>query len=234
MPTLYLPSLDNLPPTRFPAPESALSSPQGLLAYGGDLSVARLYNAYHQGIFPWFSDDDPILWWCPDPRAVLPVEQFHLSRSMKRFTRDTSYQVTVNVAFEQVINYCATTHQQGTWITPEVISAWGKLAALGLAQSIEVWQDDELVGGLYGMALGAIFCGESMFSLLPNASKMALMQLCRHFAAFGGEMIDCQILNPHTASLGAREISRHLYLEQLDLLKNKSIAPNCWAKQRIF
>ncbi len=231
---LRLPNLADFSAACFPSPETALHSPQGLLAFGGDLSVERLIAAYQQGIFPWFSQEDPILWWCPDPRAVLPVDQFHLSRSMQRFHRKSPYQVTINHDFSRVITLCAQTHTEGTWITAEVITAWERLAALGLAHSVEVWQAQQLVGGLYGMAIGATFCGESMFSLQPNASKTALMQLCQHFSQFNGKLIDCQILNPHTASLGARDIPRDAYLQQLAANQNRTIAEGCWVKQRIF
>lgn len=229
-----LPCLDNQPASAFPRPQSALCSPSGLLAYGGDLSRARLTHAYQQGIFPWFSEHEPILWWCPDPRAVLPVDQFHLSRSMQRFHARSPYVVTLNQAFPQVIEQCAALRAAQTWITAEVKSAWMELALAGQAQSVEVWLDGELVGGLYGMALGGLFCGESMFSTQPNASKTALMLLCQHFSAYGGSVIDCQILNPHTASLGAREIARADYLRQLEQLKNGVIAADCWTQQRIF
>ncbi|WP_338111586.1 leucyl/phenylalanyl-tRNA--protein transferase [Rosenbergiella australiborealis] len=231
---MYLPCLDPLAPTIFPSPESALTSPQGLLAYGGDLAAQRLISAYQQGIFPWFSEDDPILWWSPDPRAVLPVEDFHLSRSMQRFLRHCPYQVTINTDFHAVISGCSLHHPEGTWITSEVISAWCRIAETGHAHSVEVWRGNKLVGGLYGMALGGVFCGESMFSLETNASKLALFVLCQHFSRYGGQLIDCQILNAHTESLGAREIPRRQFLEQLDDLKKKNIPAECWVKKRLF
>jgi len=234
MSILYLPCLDGLPPAQFPSPDSALTSPQGLLAYGGDLLPERLISAYQKGIFPWFSEEDPILWWSPDPRAVLPVESFHLSRSMQRFLRQCPYQVTLNHAFRAVVEGCASTHVEGTWITEDVITAWCALADIDQAHSLEVWNGDELVGGLYGMSLGGMFCGESMFSRQPNASKLALYQLCQHFSAYGGEMIDCQILNSHTQSLGAREIPRQQFLTQLADLQKRIIPPECWVKKRLF
>jgi len=234
MSAIYLPCLDGQPAAKFPSTDSALTSPQGLLAYGGDLRPERLLSAYKQGIFPWFSEQDPILWWSPDPRAVLPVESFHLSRSMERFLRRCPYHVTLNHNFRAVIEGCASTHVEGTWITEDVIVAWCDLAAIGQAHSLEVWCGHELVGGLYGMALGGMFCGESMFSRQPNASKLALLQLCRHFSVYGGEVIDCQILNPHTHSLGAREISRQQFLTQLADLQKRIIPPECWVKKRLF
>lgn len=230
----FLPCLDHQPISSFPSPETALCSPQGLLAYGGDLQAERLLCAYRKGIFPWFSAEDPILWWSPDPRAVLPIEEFHLSRSMQRFLRTCPYHVTLNNDFRGVIEGCASTHTDGTWITDQVISAWCELAARGQAHSVEVWQGTTLAGGLYGMELGGLFCGESMFSRRTNASKLALLTLCRHFAGFGGELIDCQILNPHTESLGARDLPRAEFLQQLVVLQNRVISPECWGKQRLF
>ncbi|MCS3430800.1 leucyl/phenylalanyl-tRNA--protein transferase [Klebsiella sp. BIGb0407] len=219
--------------TAFPAPEKALREPNGLLALGGDLHPARLLAAYQRGIFPWYSPGDPILWWSPDPRAVLPPEQFHLSRSMKRFHRHSPYQVTMNTAFNQVIAGCTDDRTDGTWITPDIIAAYGRLHQLGHAHSIEVWQDDELVGGMYGVAQGALFCAESMFSRRINASKTALLVFCQHFIHYGGKLIDCQVLNEHTASLGVREISRRNYLDLLDSLRSVPIDSGCWHKQNL-
>ena len=218
----------------FPPAEMALKEPNGLLAMGGDLSPARLLNAYQRGIFPWFSPGDPILWWSPDPRAVMFPEQFHLSRSMKRFHRRSPYRVTLNQAFEAVIEGCASERHEGTWITPQVKQAWLKLFTMGNAQSVEVWLEDRLVGGLYGMALGKVFCGESMFSRSENASKTALLVFSQHFSQHGGELIDCQVLNPHTASLGAREISRADWLARLHSLAQQPVRNGCWQGQRLF
>ncbi|HAH13777.1 MAG TPA: leucyl/phenylalanyl-tRNA--protein transferase, partial [Pantoea agglomerans] len=158
----------------------ALREPNGLLAMGGDLSPARLLNAYQRGIFPWFSSGDPILWWSPDPRAVLLPEQFHLSRSMKRFHSRSPYRVTMNESFAEVIEGCATGREEGTWITFEMKRAWLRLYELGHAHSIEVWDEHQLAGGMYGLAMGQIFCGESMFSRQQNASKTALWVFCQH------------------------------------------------------
>nr|WP_314419877.1 leucyl/phenylalanyl-tRNA--protein transferase [uncultured Erwinia sp.] len=218
----------------FPPPDMALREPNGLLAMGGDLSSARLLNAYHHGIFPWFSPGDPILWWSPDPRAVLPPEEFHLSRSMKRFHQKSPYSVTLNHCFSEVIAGCATDRDEGTWITPEVIQAWQTLHSQGHAHSVEVWQDDVLVGGMYGLALGQIFCGESMFSRSENASKTTLLVFSGWFARQGGQLIDCQVLNPHTASLGAREISRAGYLQYVDDYARRALLTECWRPQRLF
>lgn len=218
----------------FPPPEMALREPNGLLAMGGDLSPPRLLNAYHRGIFPWFSPGDPILWWSPDPRAVLYPGRFHLSRSMKRFHLRSPYRVTLNQRFAEVIEGCATDREEGTWITPEVKRAWQRLFEMGHAQSVEVWLDGELVGGMYGLALGQIFCGESMFSLRENASKTALLVFSHYFAQQGGQLIDCQVLNPHTASLGAEEIPRVDYLQIVHALSDRSLAEGCWQQQTLF
>ncbi|QKJ86590.1 Leucyl/phenylalanyl-tRNA--protein transferase [Paramixta manurensis] len=218
----------------FPPPEMALREPNGLLAMGGDLSPARLLNAYQRGIFPWFSAGDPILWWSPDPRAVLLPHEFHLSRSMQRFHRKSPYRVTLNHAFAEVVEGCANQRDEGTWITPEVKRAWRNLAEMGHAQSIEVWLNQQLVGGMYGMALGQIFCGESMFSRASNASKTALLVFSRYFQQHGGQLIDCQILNPHTASLGAKEIARVDYLHWVNQLAHQAVSADCWHRQTLF
>ncbi|HBK4767854.1 TPA: leucyl/phenylalanyl-tRNA--protein transferase [Serratia liquefaciens] len=215
----------------FPSPEGALRDPNGLLAIGGDLTAPRLLAAYERGIFPWFSPGEAILWWSPDPRAVLFPAERHISRSLKRFLRSNPFRVTLNHDFAAVIAACADRPEEGTWIGPEVQRAYLHLHRLGFAHSIEVWQDDKLVGGMYGVAQGALFCGESMFSRTPNASKCALMAFCRHFAACGGELIDCQVLNAHTATLGAKEIPRRQFLQQLSQLQRKPLAPECWAPQ---
>lgn len=222
---LYRLSPDSL---RFPAPTSALHEPNGLLAFGGDLSAERLLTAYHLGIFPWYSPGDAILWWSPDPRAVLFPDEFHISRSLKRFFRKNPFRITLNQAFAQVIAACAERGMEGTWIGPEVEYAYCRLHKLGQAHSVEVWHGDELVGGVYGVAQGALFCGESMFSRRDNASKAALLTFCRFFGQQGGKMIDCQVLNSHTASLGAREIPRREYLSLLSQLQSLTLAPRCW------
>ncbi len=230
---LYLPQLSEHS-VSFPDTQRALAEPNGLLAFGGDLSVERMVSAYRQGIFPWFSEQDPLLWWSPDPRAVLYPGQFHISRSMARFHRASGYQVTIDQDFLAVIHGCATQRTDGTWITTGVIEAWQALYHAGHAHSVEVWQGTQLIGGLYGMALGQLFCAESMFSRAENASKTALMRFCHHFQAHGGGLIDCQILNPHTASLGVTEISRHRYLQHLRTLQNRELHAGCWRPARII
>lgn len=218
----------------FPSPEGALREPNGLLALGGDLSPARLLMAYQQGIFPWFSAGDPILWWSPDPRAVLWPERFHISRSMQRFHKRSPYRVTLNHDFDQVIAGCATDRNEGTWITPAVVLAYHRLHELGHAHSVEVWEGDELVGGMYGVAQGALFCGESMFSRRVNASKTALLVFCAEFLRQGGELIDCQVLNEHTASLGVGEMPRREYLQHLARLRHRPLSPRCWLPRTLF
>ncbi|WP_440501035.1 leucyl/phenylalanyl-tRNA--protein transferase, partial [Serratia nevei] len=189
--------------------------------------------AYERGIFPWYSPGEAILWWSPDPRAVLFPAEFHLNRSLKRFLRHDPFRITLNHDFAAVIAACAHRPDEGTWIGPEVQRAYQHLHRLGYAHSVEVWQDDQLVGGMYGVAQGALFCGESMFSRVTNASKCALMAFCRHFAAYGGELIDCQVLNAHTARLGAREIPRRQFLQQLSTLQRRPLAPAGWEPQVI-
>lgn len=218
----------------FPSPEGALREPNGLLALGGDLSPARLLMAYQRGIFPWFSPGDPILWWSPDPRAVLWPEAFHISRSMKRFHKSSPYRITLNHAFGQVIEGCAGDREEGTWITESIVLAYHRLHELGHAHSVEVWLGDELVGGMYGVAQGALFCGESMFSRADNASKSALMVFTHAFARHGGKLMDCQVLNSHTASLGAVEIPRREYLELLADLRAKPLPGHFWVPRTLF
>ena len=201
-----------LPPEPvFPPVERALTEPNGLLAAGGDLSPERILAAYRQGIFPWFSPGEPILWWSPDPRMVLFPAELKVSRSLAKVLRNRPYEVRLDTAFAAVIGACAGTPrdgQHGTWITAEMQAAYGKLHELGYAHSVEVWMDGKLVGGLYGMALGRTFYGESMFSWRTDASKIALAHLCMHLQRQGFGIIDCQMETQHLASLGARPIPR--------------------------
>ncbi|MFP1742609.1 leucyl/phenylalanyl-tRNA--protein transferase [Lonsdalea quercina] len=218
---------------QFPDPEMALNDPNGLLAFGGDLAPSRLMAAYQHGIFPWYSPGDPVLWWSPDPRAVLFPEAFHLSRSMKKFIRKTEYHVTLNQAFSDVITACANEREEGTWIDDDIIDAYCQLHQAGQAQSVEVWHNDRLIGGLYGISQGALFCGESMFSRADNASKCGLLAFLRHFVRHGGQLIDCQILNEHTASLGATEIPRREFLQHLSQLRPITLGEPCWQRQTL-
>ncbi|MDG3088377.1 leucyl/phenylalanyl-tRNA--protein transferase [Vibrio hannami] len=229
--TIYLPELDSYS-LAFPPANDALSDPNGLLAMGGDLRPERLVAAYNQGIFPWYSPHEPILWWSPSPRAVLLPREFRPSRSLKRYFRKFGYRVSINKATKEVIRLCADLRpEEETWIGADMLAAYQVLSELGKCHSVEVWDADELIGGMYGIAVGGIFCGESMFSKKSNASKIALWKFCEHFTACGGELLDCQVLNPHTESLGAFEISRQDYLVHLEKLKNKSISPDCFNTQ---
>lgn len=203
----------------FPPANQALKEPPGLLAVGGDLRPERLLAAYRQGIFPWYDDSSPILWWSPDPRMVLSPADVHVSRSMRKLLRRGAHRITMDCAFAEVIHHCAALREdsQGTWITEEMQTAYCTLHKLGYAHSVEVWLEKRLVGGLYGIALGRMFFGESMFSLSENASKLAFIALCRQLEAWHFEMIDCQMPTEHLSSLGAHPLSRAEFLQQLSL-----------------
>lgn len=205
------------PPDGFPPVEAALDDPPGLLAAGGDLSPDRLREAYRRGIFPWYSPGQPLLWWSPDPREVLFPERMHVSRSLARRLRRGEYRVTWDSAFAAVIAACAAARgpEVGTWITAEMQAAYVELHRLGTAHSIEVWLGDDLVGGLYGVATGRVFSGESMFSRRDDASKVALAWLAGHGGAQGFALIDCQMPSAHLRSLGSEPMPRHRYLEYL-------------------
>lgn len=200
-------SPDNLD---FPPVDQAFEDPPGLLAAGGDLRPERLLAAYSRGIFPWYDDDSPILWWSPDPRMVLPPAQVHVSRSLAKLIRQDRYRITMDTAFGDVIGQCANlrAEREGTWITEEMQAAYLQLHRLGHAHSVEVWQDERLQGGLYGIAMGKLFFGESMFSLAPNTSKLAFVALARQLQHWGFAMIDCQMPTEHLNSLGASTMSR--------------------------
>lgn len=202
----------------FPGVHLALDEPNGLLAFGGDLSAERLLLAYSQGIFPWFSEGEPILWWSPAPRMVLFPKQIKIHRSLRKRLKRGDFQITFDQDFAQVIALCAQLRQnrEGTWITPEMQAAYLELHQRGFAHSVEVWQGAELVGGLYGLALGQVFFGESMFSRVSDASKVALVALAQRLDALNFELIDCQVYSPHLASLGAREIERDEFLRFLE------------------
>lgn len=215
----------------FPPLELALIEPNGLLCAGGDLSAQRLLLAYRQGIFPWYSAGEPILWWSPDPRMVLVPSQFRVSRTLRRTLRAGQYRIRLDSCFHGVIHACASTPrngQAGTWITEEMQAAYGKLHELGFAHSVETWRDDKLVGGLYGMAIGRMFYGESMFSHATDASKLALAHLTRYLAAQDFGLIDCQMNTPHLASLGAHEIPRSEFIEHLHRLTATPSAHSRW------
>ena len=199
-------------------PPVEMASSEGILAFGGDLQPERLILAYQSGIFPWYNEGEPIIWYTPAMRMVLFPEELKISKSMRRFMAKNEFSITWNKAFEQVIDQCQKSprkDQLGTWITEEMKEAYIKLHKLGFAKSIEVWAKDELVGGLYGVDLGHVFCGESMFSKVSNASKLAFIHLVQELQKKGYKLIDCQVYNEHLESLGAREISRKEFMEIL-------------------
>jgi leucyl/phenylalanyl-tRNA---protein transferase len=206
-------------PEAFPPVERALREPDGLLAAGGDLSPTRLLAAYRRGIFPWYSRGQPILWWCPDPRAVLLPAELKVSRSLGQSVRNKGFESRIDTAFREVIRMCGSAELRpgGTWLSPEMRAAYARLHRLGYAHSIETWQGDRLVGGLYGVAIGGVFFGESMFSIERDASKVALKHLCDQLTAFGFHMIDCQMATPHLLSLGARLVPRTQFIEWLQV-----------------
>ncbi|MCY3687373.1 MAG: leucyl/phenylalanyl-tRNA--protein transferase [Gammaproteobacteria bacterium] len=211
----------------FPPATLALTRPNGLLAIGGDLRPERLLNAYRNGIFPWFDSDRPILWWSPDPRLVLRLDDFKVSRKLKSLARRSPYEITMDRAFTDVIRNCGAGRAVGTWITPAMETAYCRLHELGHAHSVEVWNRSRLIGGLYGVALGRMFYGESMFSLEDNASKLALERLVRQLLAWEFRLIDCQVSSDHLMSLGAVEIPRKEFLRQLSRLISES-PPKKW------
>ncbi|CAM3150717.1 leucyl/phenylalanyl-tRNA--protein transferase [Vibrio rarus] len=229
--TLYLPELSSSN-TLFPDPSLALTEPNGLLAFGGDLSVARLRNAYKQGIFPWYGVAEPILWWSPSPRAVFLPHTYKPSKSLVKFHKKHQYRVSINRATEQLIELCASTRpDEETWITDEMLIAYQTLAKAGHCHSVEVWDQDQLIGGLYGVSVGQVFCGESMVSIKTNASKVALWHFCLHFMQHGGRLIDCQIMNPHLASLGAIELPKETFHEHLLAYRDTEMPETCYEPQ---
>ena len=206
----------------FPDPRDADES--GIVAFGGDLSPSRLLLAYRSGIFPWYSKGDPILWWSPDPRLILNLDDFVLRRSLRK--RLKHFEIRFNTAFGDVVRACATTPrpgQEGSWILPEMVEAYEVLHAMGYAHSVEAWQEGRLVGGLYGVEVGGMFCGESMFAHVSDASKAAFTALVEHLKARGFEMIDAQVPTEHLKSLGAIEVSRDYFLMRLEQLRDKGI-----------
>lgn len=214
----------------FPPVEKALVEPNGLLAAGGDLSSERLLQAYRQGIFPWYNPGSPILWWSPDPRMVLFPDEFKVSHSLQKALRRKNYEIRMDAAFAQVIQACAEPRDisLGTWITLPMQQAYIRLHEAGFAHSVETWIDGELAGGLYGVALGRVFFGESMFSRANNASKIALAHLIRQLQVWEFGLIDCQMSTPHLASLGAREIPRAEFSALLTKLVNCRHSPTLW------
>ncbi|MEX0963030.1 MAG: leucyl/phenylalanyl-tRNA--protein transferase [Pseudohongiellaceae bacterium] len=216
---MQLPWLDS-PESPFPAIDEALDEPNGLLAAGGELSCARLLEAYSSGIFPWFEQGQPILWWSPDPRMVLFPEDLRVSRSLVKLLAKSPYTVTMDSAFAEVIACCARPRgaSAGTWITDDMRRAYTQLFEKGYAHSVEVWSGTQLVGGLYGVSLGQVFFGESMFSFESNTSKIALVNLVKQLRQWNYKLIDCQVSSEHLESLGALEISRDRFSQQLEKL----------------
>ncbi|MGX5174140.1 leucyl/phenylalanyl-tRNA--protein transferase [Aliikangiella sp. IMCC44653] len=221
--------------TPFPTVHQALAEPNGLLAAGGDLSTSRLLTAYSLGIFPWYSHEEPILWWSPDPRTVFFIEQFKLRKEVKRLLQCPSITITLNAAFAQVLEACAKPRDDinGTWITLEMKQAYLALHEIKRAHSVEVWQNNQLVGGIYGVNVGGTFCGESMFSSIPNGSKTALTALINYLKPFGFKIIDCQVENPHLMSLGAKNISRENYLSYLESTVQPSLPGDLWSPAQL-
>lgn len=220
------------PDTPFPPIDRALAEPNGLLAAGGDLTSARLLEAYRRGIFPWYSDASPVLWWSPDPRMVLFVDEFKVTRSLRKIVRRGRYETRVDSAFRRVMEACATVTrrgQDGTWITPAVVDAYTRLHRLGHAHSVESWREGRLVGGLYGVAIGRMFFGESMFADEPDASKVALVHLIAILRSKAMPLVDCQQETAHLASFGARPIPRTAFAERLAALVNCAAAGGPWS-----
>ncbi|MBF0265108.1 MAG: leucyl/phenylalanyl-tRNA--protein transferase [Gammaproteobacteria bacterium] len=219
-----LPVLLDINSTLFPPTSMALIEPNGLLAFGGDLSMERLISAYQHGVFPWYSDGEPIMWWSPTPRSVIFVNQYKAAKSLKKLSRKNLFELKHNMAFNEVIRSCANINrkeQNGTWITEEMILAYEQLHQLGVAHSFECWQENHLVGGLYGIIIDKVFFGESMFSNVSNSSKLAFMYSVEYCQQQGIELIDCQVESDHMNSLGAINISRNEFEKLLKELINK-------------
>jgi len=219
----------SLPKTyTFPPLEAA--SPEGLLAVGGDLNPDRLLSAYRQGVFPWFSDGQPILWWSPDPRAILYPANLHISRSLRKSMRTQDFEVTADRAFDRIIQACAESRntREGTWITSGMQDAYCALHRMGYAHSVETWQNGQLVGGLYGLAIGKAFFGESMFSRITDASKTALVGLAASLTTNGYHFIDCQVVSEHLDSLGAQAVPRHRFSSELKQAVQTRGSTNTW------
>ncbi len=226
-----LPLLDSEAWDRFPDPRQALTEPNGLLAFGGDLSPRRLLAAYSLGIFPWFGEHEPILWWSPDPRCVFHTETLRINRSLRRQLRGKTWRLSADHAFEQVVRACAAPRARaaGTWLVPAMIDAYVQLHRLGHAHSVEVWDGERLVGGIYGVAVGRLFCGESMFSAESGGSKLALVALARLLHEMGFPLLDTQVANPHTLGLGAIEMPRAEFLRQAAQLTRTPGLVGSWA-----
>lgn len=226
---IYLPEL-SVHDVSFPPLHRALTEPDGLLAMGGDLSAERLISAYSQAIFPWFSEDEPVLWWSPSVRAVFCPNSLTLNRTLKKQIRREQLHFSVNTAFTDVMQHCAAPRakQPGTWILPQMQQAYWQLHKLGYAHSIEVWQQKKLVGGLYGVLIGQLFCGESMFNLIPNSAKIALVVLQQHLQQAAPGWIDCQMPNPFLLQMGAQPLPRADYVSLLQHFAGQQIPASHW------
>lgn len=228
---MHLPLLDPDDPDRFPDPGCALAEPNGLLAFGGDLSPRRLLAAYRQGIFPWYGEGEPILWWSPDPRCLFPTATLRINRSLRRQLAGKRWRLSLDHAFEQVVRACAAprTRDSGTWLVPAMIDAYVRLHKLGHAHSVEVWDGERLVGGIYGVAVGRLFCGESMFSAESGGSKLALVALARLLHEIDFPLLDAQVSNAHTLGLGAVEMPRGQFLQEVARLGRLTGPDGSWA-----
>ena len=218
-------------PERHVFPDPELAEPNGLLGVGGDLAPERVLLAYQLGIFPWYSEGQPVLWWSPDPRMVLRTDELMVRRSLAKRVRQRRYRITLDRAFAEVIEACGEVPrpgQQGTWITDDMKQAYLALHRQGFAHSVEAWRDDELVGGLYGVAMGRLYCGESMFARAPDASKVAFVHLARQLALWDMPLIDCQVYTDHLARFGAVEVPRTDYLHQISQLVMGPHRPGPW------
>jgi leucyl/phenylalanyl-tRNA--protein transferase len=215
----------------FPSPSEA--NEDGLLAIGGDLSVDRLLLAYETGLFPWYNPNDPILWWSPDPRCLLFIDDLKISKSMRNVLNQQRYTVSYDTAFEQVITACGSVPRKdaGTWITDDIKAAYIELHQLGIAHSVEVWEGEELAGGLYGVSLGSAFFGESMFSAKSNASKVGFIYFAQALTQWGFKWIDCQIMNPHLKSMGAKDVPRKEFLDLLQTALKNETRRGPWTNQ---
>ena len=218
------------PPDNFPPVMTALKQPDGLLCFGGDLGSERLLSAYRRGIFPWYGEGQPIMWWSPSPRCVIYPDELEVRRSLRKSMRNGGFKVSIDQAFERVIHACAQPRdgEDGTWITSDMMHAYAELHRLGHAHSVEIWHEGELAGGLYGIAIGRVFFGESMFSTRRDASKIALVCLTRFLKHHGFRLIDAQVTSSHLLSLGAREIERQDFLAELDRYCPLENAPVIW------
>lgn len=231
---IYLPEL-SATSFEFPPVSQALTEPDGLLAMGGDLSPQRLLKAYQNGIFPWFSPGDPLLWWSPSQRAMFRPGVLKLNRTLRKVLHHADFRISINRAFAAVIKACSAPRptQQGTWIVPDIQQAYITLHQQGHAHSVEVWSDDELVGGCYGVMVGQLFCGESMFNTQPNTAKIALVALQQHLSTFATGYIDCQMMNPFLQQLGAEPLSRRTYLTLLANHKTLPCPADSWQAKDI-